>query len=133
MKIRCDYVSNSSSSSFVLLGATMDIDKFKKQVKDAGWESEDEDDEFWEMKDWVEDKTDNFIEVECSDDGSGDVDCVLVGAAPSEMKDDETLKDFKQRIADAIGKAGIKVEAKDMEFTSGGSTPEGMSFIGSCG
>ena len=141
MKTRTDFVSNSSSSSFVLLGTTMGLDKFFKIAKTAGWkrenteDDEDEDyeseDDVWDIKDWIEDKTDGFIEVECG--GGYDIDEVLVGSNPSNMKDSETLKDFKQKIVDVLDKLGIKAKLSNLKFTSGGSDASGLMFIGSCG
>ena len=112
-----------------------------KIVKKAGWKredaEEDEDDsysseeDFWDIKDWLEDKTEQFIEVEYG--GGYDITEVLVGSDPSNMKDSETLKEFKQKIVDALGQVGIKVKMSSLDFTSGGSDASGLTFIGSCG
>ena len=37
MKIRADFVSNSSSSSFVLWGVSFDTDNLVEKLRDAGW------------------------------------------------------------------------------------------------
>ena len=106
MKIRTDFVSNSSSTSFVLLGKTMDFKDFIKLVEAAGWKrQDDEDDDYytdgtsedlWDIKDWLTEKTKGFIEVEGAGDDYGISD-IVVGANPSKMKDSNTLKDFKDK------------------------------------
>ena len=137
MKIRTDYVSNSSSSSFVLLGKTMTFDKFVESVKAAGFKSQcSEDDEyyvdFWEIKDWIVDKTKGFIDAEASGE-AGDYEDVVVGVDPSKMNDIDTLKDFKNEVISKLETIGIDAKLSDIEFTSGGSDASGMSFIESCG
>lgn len=96
MKIRLDFVSNSSSSSFVILGTTMAFNQFLKLVEAAGWKREDNEenemyddgtrDDLWEIKEWLGAKTKGFIDVEGAGDDYG-VDEVVVGADPSCMKD----------------------------------------------
>ena len=136
MKIRTDYVSNSSSSSFVLLGKTMTFDKFVESVKAAGFKSQCEDDEyyvdFWEIKDWIVDKTKGFIDAEASGE-DGDYEDAVVGVDPPKMNDNVTLKDFKNEVIGKLETIGIDAKLSDIEFTSGGSDASGMSFIESCG
>ena len=145
MKIRTDFVSNSSSTSFVLLGKTMDFKDFIKFVEAAGWkhqnngDDEDDDyytnetaDDFWDIKDWLTEKTKGFIKVEAASDDYGIYD-VIVGADPSKMKDNNTLKDFKLKIIDALKNIGIVAELSEIKFESGGSDASGMSWIGNCG
>ena len=137
MKIRTDYVSNSSSSSFVLLGKTMSFNKFVESVKAAGFKSQcSEDDEyyvdFWEIKDWIVDKTKGFIDAEASGE-DGDYEDVVVGVDPSKMNDNVTLKDFKNEVIGKLETIGIDAKLSDIEFTSGGSDASGMFFIESCG
>ena len=142
MKIRTDFVSNSSSTSFVLLGKIMDFKDFIKLVEAAGWKrQDDEDDDYytdgtsedlWDIKDWLTKKTKGFIEVEGAGDDYGISD-IVVGADPSKMKDSNTLKDFKDKIIDALKKVGIIAKPSEIKFESGGSDASGMSWIGDCG
>lgn len=142
MKIRTDFVSNSSSTSFVLLGKTMNFKDFIKLVEAAGWKrQDDEDDDYytdgtsddlWDIKDWLTEKTKGFIDIEGAGDDYGISD-IVVGADPSKMKDDNTLKDFKLKIIDALKKVGIIAKPSEIKFESGGSDASGMSWIGDCG
>ena len=77
MKVRSDFVSNSSSSSFVMWGVSFDIDELKQNLADIGIVSIDEFDK------WLENQPyDNCI--------VGDYDIVF-GLSPDQMRDDETL------------------------------------------
>ena len=114
MKIRNGFVSNSSSSSFCILGI---------QYKGYGA------DEKFETNEYVE----KFEELSAK--CYSDKECVLTiqygieeyyegllaGAYPGAMKDDETLKEFKQRIVADFKKYDIEVEMNDLEWhTDGG-------------
>lgn len=134
MKTRSDFVSNSSSSSFVLLGKVIDFNQFVDIIKVAGFKSENGDDftDVWEISDWIEDKTHGFLEVKGAG-YDGEYDSVLVGADPSKMKNTDVLKDFKQKVIDELAKFGIETKLSDIKFESGGSDAGGLSWIGSCG
>ncbi len=94
MKIRQGFVSNSSTSSFLIYGTTLpegtygeDYEKYEEFCETAGKEG---------------------LEVhspECCD--------IYIGASWSSIKDDETGKQFKARIEEALKKVLAK---KDLEF-----------------
>lgn len=134
MKIRTDFVSNSSSSSFMLLGAVISYSDFIDLVKAAGWKPHDAENEedFWDIAEWIEKKTKHFLTAEQAGDDY-DISEVLVGADPCKMKDYETLREFKQKVVDSLAKVGVAVDASKIKFTCGGSDAGGMSWIGSCG
>ena len=147
MKIRTDYVSNSSSSSFVIVGKTYDRSEVRKLIEDRG-------DELFKMmkgsklsrycnnyKD-INDLIDGWglREVFCAagllseEEGDcGDGDSILIGLDPSEMKDEQTLKEFKEVVVGKLKEIGLEAEVKDIGFVSGGTDSGGYTFFESCG
>jgi hypothetical protein len=94
MKKRIGFVSNSSSSSFCLLGISFENDK-----------------EYYNEK--IENSKSNLdYEWACN---SYD-DTFTVGFSPDKMKDDETLLQFKQRIIDEFKKEGFDYTPDDLDW-----------------
>ena len=106
MKIRTDFVSNSSSSSFVLWGVDFDMDELTQKLKDAGLLKEDENADEYSDTPLYE-----FFENAGFDYGESVIgdDTVVLGMKPDEMKDDETLAQFKQRVVEKLKAANIPV------------------------
>jgi hypothetical protein len=117
MKIRTDFVSNSSSSSFVLWGVDFDVNELAQKLKDAGLLKEDENaDEYSDMPLY------EFFENAGFDYGESVIgdDAVVLGMRPDEMKDDETLAQFKQRVVEKLKAANIPVGGvEDIKFITG--------------
>lgn len=97
MKIRSGFVSNSSSSSFCILGISFD--------------SEDQIPETWSKHPSIK------FEEACNEYD----DRIFLGMYPENMKDEETLLQFKERIAQALTEGGIPTKSEDLHwFTDGG-------------
>ena len=143
MKIRSDYVSNSSSSSFVIVGKTYDRSEIRKLIEDRG-------DELFKMMKGskLSRYCNNYKDINDLIDGWGlrevfcaaglwskeegdydDGDSILIGLDPSEMKDEQTLKEFKEVVVGKLKEIGLEAEVKDIGFVSGGTDSGGYTFI----
>lgn len=101
MKIRSCFVSNSSSSSFCILGIRLpenfDEDSFYKNNKI--------DKKFLEFEYGIYNYYDQYF----------------IGVNPEQMKNDETLIQFKERICQEIKKLGIDIKPDELNwFIDGG-------------
>ena len=95
MKIRTNYVSNSSSSSFCVLGVVCPED--------------------YDINNY---KCGNLLTEE-----SGIYDYygkIIFGARPNEMNDDETLMEFKTRIVEEMKKCGLEITIEDLRWIKDG-------------
>ena len=129
MKIRADFVSNSSSSSFVLWGVSFDTDNLVEKLRDAGLVPERPDD----GEDYVNKDIEEFLDsrkIPYDEYVFGyDDNYIAFGLSPAEMKDNEILKEFKVRIVDKLKSYGIYVDGPSkIEFIKGIDSDCGISI-----
>ena len=151
MKIRTDFVSNSSSSSFVLVGVTFEINKFIKQIF-SDPKTLDELNAVFEtnytsinkfLKEYSIDDILDFVcnnkfeetycEIETAGDDFGEIDEVAVGLHPCCMEESETLEEFKNKVATLLKSMNLKFKKSDIDFITGGSDASGSSWFYSQG
>lgn len=120
MKIRYDFVSNSSSSSFVLWGISYDTDELAEKLRAAGFVPKESGGEersaAADIDAFLEDNKISYDEYVFGYDDN----YIAFGLSPEEMKDNETLKEFKTRVIDRLKSYGLPIEGSgDVEFIKG--------------
>lgn len=114
MKVRTDFVTNSSSSSFVIWG--IDLNEVKNKIKISDEELEEKYD--GQIREYVLTLIEDTV-LECGN-ASYEFDEVWLGITPESMRQnfgDRKMSEIYQIVADEINKKfGTKIKAKDVGY-----------------
>jgi len=109
MKIRSGWVSNSSTTSFALMGERFDVDELAEHFGLVTGEDDDDEDKYEKIDDTIDEKTAGVKELYTYTWWDGD--CVYVGVEIDDMKDDETKAQFRERVRELI-RENLGLESK---------------------
>ncbi len=119
MKIKTDFITNSSSTSFVGWGITLDFNDFldkKEVIKKAFDVYKSEHNGRGTIEKFEEDPYDilDYLPTNIIIDWKVWDDVIYIGGKVSDLKDDETPKEFKSKILNELNNLGFNV--KEIEF-----------------
>ena len=114
MKNRNDFVSNSSSSSFMIVGYSSTIEELQERLKQLGIEFDEDDCYLGDLCDAAIEGTKADLSHE-EDIGDDPYNCYF-GLNYTDMKKDETRKEFEARILKEVQKIFPDATDKDIQY-----------------